>query len=85
MATDNVTSGYSFPAGGGHEGGGGLVDVSAPGAGVSATHATPAMQEALQQFFQERSRASGEAAPPPAPEAGSGASGEQGPAAAPDA
>lgn len=51
MAVDNVTSGYSFPAGG-EAGGGGLVDVSA--AAEHATHATPEMQRQVQEFFARR-------------------------------
>ncbi len=51
MAVDNVTSGYSFPAGG-EAGGGGLVDVSAPA--EQATHATPDMQRQVQEFFARR-------------------------------
>ena len=53
MATENVTAGYSFPAGSedallpGGAGGGGLVDVSAR-ASDHATHAAPQMQRAVQ-------------------------------------
>lgn len=46
MAVDSVTAGYSFPAAGGDDVGGGLVDVSA--AGTDATHATPEMQRQVQ-------------------------------------
>lgn len=60
MAVDNVTSGYSFPAGG--EAGGGMVDVSA--AAEHATHATPEMQRQVQEFFahHEAARAGQDAA-----------------------
>lgn len=50
MATDNVTAGYSFPAGGEGLGGGGLVDVSA-GAGEHGTHATPDMQRQVRVMW----------------------------------
>lgn len=55
MAVENTTSGYCFPAGG-EAGGGGLVDVSAA-APEHATHATPDMQQQVQDFFARREAA----------------------------
>lgn len=72
MAVDNVTAGYSFPAGGGGEAsGGGLVDVSAA-AQELGTHATPEMQRQVQEFFARREAAQAPAA------GGSGGSGAAG-------
>jgi hypothetical protein len=62
MAVDNdsVTAGYDFPAGG--DGGGGLVDVSAP-AGLAGTGATPDMQRQLQEFLAAARQQQGQAEP----------------------
>jgi hypothetical protein len=64
MAVENVTSGYDFPAHGGNDVGGGLVDVSTPAAGHS-TEATPEMQRQVQEFFEHR-QCQQQAAPAPA-------------------
>jgi hypothetical protein len=83
MAVDNVTSGYTFPAGGEAGGGGGLVDVSAA-AQEHGTHATPDMQRQVQEFFARQEAAGAgqgsagaEEAEAPAPSA-SGAAEETG-------
>ncbi|KAL4859101.1 hypothetical protein ACK3TF_000876 [Chlorella vulgaris] len=62
MAVDNdsVTAGYDFPAGG--DGGGGLVDVSAP-AGLAGTGATADMQRQLQEFLAAARQQQGQAQP----------------------
>ena len=82
MAVDNVTSGYDFPAHGGNDVGGGLVDVSTPAPGHS-TEATPERQRQVQEFFEHSQRQqqhqAAPAVPPPA-EAGEAGSSRQEPA-----